>query len=65
MFANSMDSNDVDDIQEFLNLSIKSKCEGIMVKTLYEDSTYEPSKRSMNWLKLKKDYISGIYLIIY
>lgn len=60
MFAVHKECKATEDMDDFLNESIKNGCEGLMVKTLYDNASYEPSKRSLNWLKLKKDYINGI-----
>ncbi|RLV90065.1 DNA ligase 1 [Spathaspora sp. JA1] len=60
-FATKKDSSNLDELQLFLDQSVKDACEGLMVKMLNgQDSYYEPSKRSRNWLKLKKDYLAGV-----
>ncbi|GAB0133723.1 hypothetical protein EsDP_00002120 [Epichloe bromicola] len=60
-FATCMDGQELDEIQVFLDESVKASCEGLMVKMLDgKESGYEPSKRSRNWLKVKKDYLAGV-----
>lgn len=59
-FTSSVDSDDVEQIQKFLESSITDGCEGLMLKTLHDDAAYTPAKRSHAWLKLKKDYMDGV-----
>ena len=55
--ATAKTSNDVEELSKFLDDSVEHGTEGLIVKTL--DDSYEPSKRSSHWLKLKKDYLEG------
>lgn len=58
-FAQSSDGSSSEQIAEFLDDSIKDGCEGLMVKRLTSDSTYEPSRRSINWLKVRLSQLAA------
>lgn len=58
-FATHMNGQELDEIQTFLDESVKASCEGLMVKMLDgAESGYEPSKRSRNWLKVRDESIT-------
>ena len=59
VFSEQKITNCAEEIQTFFECSLKDQCEGLMIKTLDHNATYEISKRSFNWLKLKKDYLEG------
>ena len=60
-FAKTHTSGDADEIARFLDESVNASTEGLIIKTLHgADAHYEPSRRSLNWLKLKKDYCDGM-----
>lgn len=60
MFVRKIDCNTVEEIDSFFNKSVEENCEGIMIKNLKENSEYTPSRRCYNWIKLKKDYLTGL-----
>lgn len=64
-FATSEDATDVEEIQVFLDRSVKEGCEGLMVKLLEgEGSSYEPSRRSIHWLKVRSHPLVLMTLLI-
>ena len=58
--ADHVENGDTAPIEVIMQDACAAMCEGLMVKTLDSNASYEPSKRSLNWLKLKKDYIDGM-----
>jgi DNA ligase-1 len=51
-------TRDPEALAAFLDEAVAAGTEGLIVKGLA--STYEPSRRSTHWLKLKKDYLDGV-----
>ena len=56
-FAKHLDSGDEQEMESFMNESISSGCEGLIIKAIDKNSEYMPGQRNFNWLKLKKDYL--------
>lgn len=46
----------VDEGEEFFSNAIASRCEGIMAKSVADDSIYRAGSRGFLWIKYKKDY---------
>lgn len=62
-FASGMthvENGDTAPIEAMLADACAANSEGLMIKTLTANASYEPSRRTFNWLKLKKDYIDGM-----
>lgn len=57
--ADYKDLENLEEVQDYLEESVREGCEGLMVKTLDLDATYLPSRRTYKWLKLKKDYLEN------
>ena len=48
-----------EEVEAHLERSIRDRCEGLMIKSVATNSTYDPSRRTSKWLKLKHDYLDG------
>lgn len=57
-FVEGLETNDFDVIlKEFDNATTRSE-EGVLIKNI--DSEYLPNSRSIEWMKMKGDYLEGV-----
>ncbi|ORD99497.1 DNL1, partial [Hepatospora eriocheir] len=58
IFTKSVETDDIEKVEEFFKTSLENNCEGVMLKDL--NACYKPSHRSNKWIKLKKDYLDNL-----
>jgi DNA ligase-1 len=49
-----------EELEEFFELAVEKGCEGIMAKSIQEESIYQAGARGWLWIKFKRDYKSEI-----
>ncbi|OYT65667.1 ATP-dependent DNA ligase [Candidatus Bathyarchaeota archaeon ex4484_205] len=58
--ARKIDVSDVETLEKFFEEAVSEGMEGIMAKSVDEDSIYEAGARSYRWVKLKREYKSEL-----
>jgi DNA ligase-1 len=56
--ANHLITNDAKELEKFFLEAIESGCEGLVCKSIAEDSVYQAGARGWLWIKYKRDYKS-------
>ena len=62
-YATSIDCTENGDtavIEGFLEAAVKGQCKRLKVKTLDDNVSYQPNRRPLNCLNLKKDYLGWL-----
>jgi DNA ligase-1 len=57
-FSEAKVLDNVDDVQTFFQEALNAGCEGLMAKSINEDSVYRAGSRGYLWIKYKKEYRS-------
>lgn len=56
--AEAMVSSDVNEIETYFEKAIEAGCEGLVMKSVSDDSPYQAGARGWTWIKLKRSYQS-------
>jgi DNA ligase-1 len=53
-------TENLEEIENFFNETVEKKLEGLIIKSMGNNSVYEAGKRSWFWLKWKEEYAEGL-----
>jgi len=56
--AKYISTDDVEELEKFFEEAIENGCEGLVCKSVNEDSVYQAGSRGWLWIKYKRDYKS-------
>jgi DNA ligase-1 len=56
--AETLVTDNVNKIEDFFEKAIEAGCEGLILKSVSDDSGYQAGARGWNWIKLKRSYQS-------
>ena len=56
--ADYLETDDPDELEKFFESAVENGCEGIVCKSVGEDSKYQAGARGWLWIKYKRDYKS-------
>lgn len=56
--AEALVSSDVNEIETFFEKAIEAGCEGLVMKSVSDESPYQAGARGWSWIKLKRSYQS-------
>jgi DNA ligase-1 len=56
--AEALVSSDVNEIEAFFEKAIEAGCEGLVMKSVSDESPYQAGARGWSWIKLKRSYQS-------
>ncbi len=60
LISNSLITDDPDEAESFFQRSLDDGCEGIIAKSIGEESFYRAGSRGWQWVKFKRDYKSEL-----
>lgn len=59
-FSHQRIAENTDEIDSFFHQALENSCEGVMGKSLADNSVYQAGSRGWNWVKYKADYVDKL-----